>query len=256
MILSNVSKLVKQNFRRDKKLFCNLRMYSIVEMRTYEAYPDKTQEYLKLVSISSDIRKKYLGNEFKLFLGAETGYGTLSDFIHLYSYDNLDNRSKLRKSMNSDPEWKSFLETSRNCLKSQKSEIFVPAIIPNLNIKYFTHNINTNDPSAVYEIRHYQLRPGYDTIPIVLDIFSRGLPDKLAHCNNDTGSLILLAHSDISVLNQFIEIWRYPSPIASIKHREASRKALKWRESIADMAKITIEFKNRLMVPTSFSPLK
>ncbi len=88
----------------------------------------------------------------------------------------------------------------------------------------------------------------------MISILSRGLPDKLAVCDSSLGELVLLAHSDVSTLNQFIEIWRYPSPAASMEHRVASRKALVWKDTIAEAAKITVTFKNRIMLPTSFSP--
>jgi len=225
-------------------------------LRTYDTIPSKTQEYKMLAKASASIRSKYTKESWKLFLSPETGYGSLNEFVHLYTYDSMVHRADVRKAMGKDEEWIKFLQESKVCLSHQQSEIFVPARLP--SIDYFASKASTMGESedTVYEIRHYQLIPGYTTVPKMIDIFSRGLPDKLAACDSSLGELILLAHSDVSTLNQFIEIWRYPSPAASIEHREASRKALVWRDAIAEAAKITVFFKNRIMTPTSFSPLK
>lgn len=227
----------------------------LIELRTYDTIPSKTLEYKELAKTSASVRSKYTKDSWKLFLSAETGYGSLSEFVHLYTYDSMVHRAEVRKAMGKDEEWKKFLEESKPCLSQQQSEIFVPTKIA--GIDYFASEASLGESDdTVYEIRHYQLLPGYTTVPKMIDIFARGLPDKLAACDSSLGELIVLAHSDVSTLNQFIEIWRYPSPAASIEHREASRKALVWRETIAEAAKITVTFKNRIMIPTSFSPLK
>jgi hypothetical protein len=194
---------------------------------------------------------------WKLYLLPDTGYGTLQDFLHIYHYkDGLEERSDIRSKMALDSKWMEFLDTSRKCLNQQKSEIFVPINLKGLHIDYFNIDKSNNENNnPVYEIRHYQLIPGYDTIPKMIDIFSKGLPDKLT-CGKGFGELILLAHSDVTILNQFIEIWRYPSQKASIAHRVASRKSDIWRQSIADAAKLTQQFQNRLMTPAKFSPLQ
>ena len=227
----------------------------LIELRTYDTIPSKTQEYKAFAEASASIRSKHTEGCWKLFLSAETGYGSLNEFVHLYTYDSMVHRAEVRKAMGKDEGWKKFLEESKPCLRQQQSEIFVPAKLKDTD--YFASEATARgSEDAVYEIRHYQLIPGYTTVPKMIDIFSRGLPDKLAVCDSSLGELILLAHSDISTLNQFIEIWRYPSPAASLEHRVASRKALVWRDAIAEAAKITVTFKNRIMVPTSFSPMK
>lgn len=248
-----------------KKLIkCRNYHSGIVEIRTYEAIPEKLKEYIYECQAIASVRHKYLAEMWKLYLLAETGYGSLADLIHIYHYKGgLEERQDKRKQMSSDLDWIQFLESSRPLLKQQRSEIFIPAKIelPDYNIPCLTMDndnkyCNSTTSEAVYEIRHYQLKPGYDSVPKLIEIFQRGLPDKLKHCDEKTGQLMLLAHSDVGILNQFIEIWRYPNAAASITHRESSRKALKWREAINEAAKITVTFQNRLMLPSRCSPLK
>jgi hypothetical protein len=230
----------------------------IIELRTYQSKPDEMNNYKNRSQLIAPTRLKYMEDRWKLYLYPDTGYGTLQDFLHIYHYkDGLEERSAIRMKMALDSKWMEFLDTSRKCLNQQKSEIFVPINLKGLHIDYFNvDKSNNGNDNPVYEIRHYQLIPGYDTIPKMIDIFSKGLPDKLHSCGNGLGELILLAHSDITILNQFIEIWRYPSQKASMAHRVASRKSEIWRQSITDAAKLTQQFQNRLMMPAKFSPLQ
>ena len=227
----------------------------IVEIRTYQSKPEYMNDYKDQSALIASTRAMYMEDRWKLYLLPETGSGTLQDFIHIYHFDGLEERSNIRKSMTLDKKWNEFLQTSRKCLVQQKSEIFVPINLKGIHLDYFNKSADKNE-NPIYEIRHYQLIPGYETIPQMIDIFSKGLPDKINCCGNKLGQLVLLAHSDISILNQFIEIWRYPSQKASIEHRIASRKSNLWRQSIADAAKLTVTFQNRLMIPAKFSPLQ
>ena len=229
----------------------------IIEIRTYQSKPEDMNDYKNKSTVIAPTRSQYMQDRWKLYLVPETGSGTLQDFIHIYHFEGLEERGNIRRKMALDNKWDEFLNTSRKCLVQQKSEIFVPINLKGIHLDYF--NINKSDDkndNPIYEIRHYQLIPGYDTIPQMIDIFSKGLPDKLNCCGDKLGQLVLLAHSDISILNQFIEIWRYPSQKASLEHRTASRKSNIWRQSIADAAKLTVTFQNRLMIPAKFSPLQ
>merc|ERR1711871_1918085 len=123
----------------------------LIEIRTYDAFPERTKEYHDLASESADLRVKHTGDCWKLFLSAETGYGSLNEFVHLYSYESMVHRANVRKSMGADSGWARFLGASKPCLSSQKSEIFVPARLPGLT--YFTLP-SSDSPEAVYEIRH------------------------------------------------------------------------------------------------------
>ena len=209
-MLSRISKSpnsLKYNFR------CMSSRKGIIEIRTYKGFPQHSSEYLRHANASAGLRERYCGDRWKLFLRPETGYGSLSDFIHIYHYPGMQERFESRKKMGEDKNWNDFLIASRPCLQEQSSEIFCPAnIILNEgqnDFEYFSIPEEANSLDAVYEIRHYQLIPGYETVPQLIEIFNEGLPDKINACDSSTGRLILLAHSDVGLLNQFIEIWRW-----------------------------------------------
>lgn len=120
----------------------------IIELRSYTAKPERTKDYAQMALGSADIRTKYCGDNWKLFLSAECGYGSLSDFVHVYTYDDLSHRAAARKAMAADPAWQSFLLNSRSCLQDQKSEIFVPANIAGLDFKYFSADASMGPVSS------------------------------------------------------------------------------------------------------------
>jgi hypothetical protein len=255
--IKNISNIVNRRYLCTSKSLSS-KHNGIIEIRTYQAKPELHTDYKNKSALIAPLRKQYMQDKWKLYLQAETGYGTLQDFIHIYHYENgLQQRSDIRKNMSNDSKWNEFLNTSRQCLVQQKSEIFAPVNLNGIHINYWKNdNYNNNNNNSVYEIRHYQLIPGYNVIPSMIDIFSKGLPDKLNCCSESLGKLILLAHSDITVLNQFIEIWRYPSQQKALEHRIESRKAIEWRKCIESAAKLTVTFQNRYMIPLNFSPLQ
>ena len=159
----------------------------IVEVRTYTAHPGSSSSYVELAAAAADTRRKHCKDGWKLFLSAETGSGSLSDFIHIYTYDSLQHRQEVRAQMARDPQWQLFLEASRPCLSSQRSEIFCPAVVPHIDRSYFPSSSSSSGGGGVFEIRRYQLRPGYDSVPKLVEAFSRGLPDKLNRCSADSG---------------------------------------------------------------------
>uniref|UniRef100_A0A0G4HEW4 NIPSNAP domain-containing protein n=1 Tax=Chromera velia CCMP2878 TaxID=1169474 RepID=A0A0G4HEW4_9ALVE len=223
----------------------------ILEVRTYDIFPKDVSAYLTCCRNSAQTRRRHQPGW--LFYGtAETGYGTLGDLVHLYAFQSLTDRAEGRKALGSDPEWKKFLQDSRPCLKSQGSEIFRPSNLDIPGVQYWPEVAPS--PQAVYEIRHYQLRTGYDAVPRLLDAYRGGIEDKIRADEAGDGKLMLVAHSDIGTLNQVLEVWRYSSLEGSLKVREASRKSEKWKQAISKAAELALSFKNRILIPTDLSP--
>ncbi len=176
--------------------------------------------------------------------------------------------------MGKNEEWVEYLKFARPCMKSQKSTIFVEAPLvkevegvcglgpglaeahlENLNLDNDTSSTSSN---SIYEIRRYQLKLGYDTVPTFLSLYSAGLPSKLAaHGNDPSTTLITVLYSEVGQLNEVIEIWRHGSGTAAMERsRVASRGAAEWRSAIGDIADLATVFTSSIHKPTSFSPLK
>jgi len=241
----------------------------IIELREYELHPSQAQNYITTTTATSDLRKSL--TPLRMFSIPETG-GQLHVATHLYYYEGgFEERNERRADMGKSDEWKKYLSQVRPCMANQKSTIFVEAssiLEENAEVCGFTlgnvesmlDNIpksHSSESDTILEIRRYQLKLGYDTVPKFLDIYGRGLPSKLNSSGTDpTTALISLLYSEVGQLNEVIEIWRHGSSNAMERSRVAARSATKWRNSIASIAELSTSFTNTIHKPLGFSPLR
>lgn len=240
----------------------------LVELREYDLKPDQVNTYLKHTSAKSDLRQSL--TPLRLFTMPETG-GSLNVATHLYYWaDGFAGRNEGRASMAANADWKEYLKTAKGCMNSQQSTIFVEAPI----VQSFdevcglepgkaeealaTDRQDYDYRDCVYEIRRYQLKLGYDTVPNFLKWFTVGLPSKLnAEGTDPTTSLITLLYSEVGNLNEVIEIWRHGGGTAAMERsREASRGASEWRRAIGEIAELAVKCTSTVHKPLPFSPLR
>eukprot|EP00958_Prasinococcus_capsulatus_P029933 scaffold7799_cov363-Prasinococcus_capsulatus_cf.AAC.2 len=114
------------------------------------------------------------------------------------------------------------------------------------------------------------LRPTDRCATLLLALGGLGFPAKLAARRQ--GELVMLAYSDIGLLNTFIELWRHDSmqvppdnaaeagngadlrsvghpDQASIEAREASRGVAEWRTCVQRAAQLTSSFQTQILKP-------
>ncbi|KAL4857838.1 Protein NipSnap 3A [Chlorella vulgaris] len=206
----------------------------LLELRQYTMQPQGIKEFLRLTQDSVELRKSLLP-----FLGmftCDTG-GALNRAVHLYHYRDFDHRDLHRAASAASSEWQNgYLAHSRTCLAHQESSIFVPAAgvmaaAGAAPVQSFEAQPLQQGKQAVYELRQYQLKPGYDGVPKLVAAFERGIPHKVAA--DTQGKLVFFGHTEVGMLNSVIELWRYPSAQACHDARKASRAVPEWRECIA-----------------------
>ena len=96
----------------------------IIEMRTYNIKTGKTNEFIKIYN--EDIREvhtKILGNQIGFFYSE---FGKLNQVIHLYGYDNYEDRSKRRIELSNDEKFKSYVKKVVPLIDSQENQILLP----------------------------------------------------------------------------------------------------------------------------------
>ncbi len=97
----------------------------IVEQRTYTLHPGKAAEYLKLYTESGfEIQSRTLGHLFGFF---HTEIGPLNQIIHMWAYDDLNQRAERRKELQANKDWQAFVKTIRPLIVKQENKILVPA---------------------------------------------------------------------------------------------------------------------------------
>ena len=106
-------------------------------------------------------------------------------------------------------------------------------------------------PRAVFEMRTYALKLGYDTVPDFLALYGRGLVDKLRVDDSGASRLVTLLYAEAGAapLNTVVELWRHESAAGSQRSREASRGAAEWRAAIGEIAKLAVRFETQLLAP-------
>lgn len=82
------------------------------------------------------------------------------------------------------------------------------------------------------------------------------IPHKLAAHPRDQAELVFFGHTDVGVLNNVIELWRYESAAGCMAARQASRGVHEWREAIAAVAPLVQSFQSSFLQPTPFSPMQ
>jgi len=97
----------------------------IVEQRTYTTHPGKWRDYLALYEAEGlEIQKRILGRMVGYYR-SETG--TLSQIVHLWAYEDMNERTQRRHALMADPGFKAYAAKMLPLLQNQESRILVPA---------------------------------------------------------------------------------------------------------------------------------
>jgi hypothetical protein len=244
-----------------RRTFSTSSVTPIVELREYKLYPGKAAEYMKHTFDYASVRHEHVPT--RLFSLPETG-GQLHVATHFYHYsEGYEQRDDIRSKMVKDERWVEYLGLIRPLIGEQYSTIFTEAPL----VQFFgLHGMkNGSSPggeqddhsSASYEIRRYQLKLGYDTVPMFLKHYSQGLPSKLNAPGTDpTTSLVSLLYNDTGPLNEVIEIWRHGGGTKAMGiSREAARGAEEWRTAISHIAQLAESFRSTIHKPCTTNGL-
>jgi len=236
----------------------------IIELREYEIHPDMVVPYLNETALSSDVRK--ILTPLRVFSVPESG-GKLNVATHLYHFaGGYAERDDRRKDMGNSNDWKEYLSKARRCIQSQKSTIFVEAPLVKetegvigLEMGYAETSLDMKSSTdCILELRRYQLKLGYDTVPNFLKLYGEGLPSKLNAPDTDPStSLITVMYTELGSLNEVIELWRHGDGTKAMElSRVAARGASEWRTAISEIAGLAVNFTSTIHKPVSWSPIK
>jgi hypothetical protein len=96
----------------------------IVEQRTYTLHPGKVPLYLEIYQRDVyELQVRTLGNMVGYFT---TEIGTLNQIVHMWAYEDLEDRRKRRATLFADPQWTAFLEKILPLIVEMKNQILIP----------------------------------------------------------------------------------------------------------------------------------
>jgi hypothetical protein len=208
----------------------------IYEVRTYTLRAGAVAEFEERYAARLPQRLKHSA------LGAfwHTEFGPLNQVIHVYPYDDLNQRASVRAALAADPV-RAAQPGGGDLIVAQESEIMNPAP--------FMHVLGSRDYGTgnVYEMRTYTYAPG--DIPKVLEAWA-----KVIESRERLSPLAACWTSELGGLNKFVHTWVYKDLAERDRVRAASRAPGSGWPAQSGVRPIRQE--NKLLVPASFSPVR
>lgn len=207
----------------------------IYEVRTYTLRPGTVAEFEERFAKRQPLREKHS----KLGAFWHTDFGPLNQVIHVWPYEDLQQRTAVREAMAKDTAL-AQLPGGRDLIAAQESDIMIPAP--------FMHPLGSRDYGRgnVYEMRIYTFAPG--DIPKVLDGWGKAIEAR-----EKFSPLAACWTSELGGLNKFVHTWVYKDLNERVRIREESRKAGAWPPQTGVRP---VRQENKLLIPAAFSPLK
>ncbi len=209
----------------------------IFEMRTYDLKPRSLPEVEKRFGESYEKRRKY--SELAAFWHTEIG--PLNQIIHVWPYQDLEERNRIRAASVKDGAWP---PDTGEFIVAMRSEIMIPfAISPELK---------PGKVGPYFEIRTYTYAPG--DLPKLMQVWEKAVPARMKF-----SPLCAAWYSELGGLNKFVHIWPYPSLDARNDVRRKAQAAGVWPPSATKLGmpeyRLTSQ-ENKIVMPSSFSPLQ
>ncbi|PYM19076.1 MAG: NIPSNAP family protein [Candidatus Rokuibacteriota bacterium] len=210
----------------------------IFELRQYTFHPGKLPEYLKL---NAEVGRKIRGNDYGKFEGGfTTEFGTLNQYVHLWSYPDLNERERLRGELAKNQAWATeYVAKIRPLLLHQQNKI----------LSSVTPFKPPADSGNIYELRTYRAVPGKlaEWFTLTREI----LPAREKYSRN-----VGYWETQVSQLNEAVHLWVY----RDLNDRAAARgKALQdpeWQAFLAKSLPLLQQQDALVLIPTAVSPMK
>jgi hypothetical protein len=207
----------------------------IYEVRTYTLKPGSVAEFESRFEQRHPYREKYS----KLGAFWHTEMGPLNQVIHVWEYEDLNQREEAREAASQDRDLQR-LPGGREFVVEQQSEAVIPAP--------FMHPLGSRDYGTgnIYEMRTYTYEPG--GIPEVLMAWEEAIPHR-----EEYSPLAACWYTEFGGLNRFTHVWVYSDLNERARIRAESRQGTHWPPQ-ASVRPVRQE--NKILMPAAFSPVK
>ena len=203
----------------------------IYEFRTYTLKPGGVPEFERIFGEALPHREQYS----KLAAFWHTEVGPLNQVIHVWGYEDAQQRSEVRAAAAQNPNWP---PKGGHLIVKMESEIVVPGP--------FQEPIEPGSYGPLYEMRYYDATPG--SMPEIMEAFGNKLPDRRKHSD-----LFFAGSTDMGLLNKLIHIWPYNDMNHRSETRAAAVAAGDWPPPIGPHI---VNMNTKFMLPSAFSPVQ
>jgi len=98
----------------------------IIDHRTYTLHPGKLPQFLKIYEEKGfPVQTRHLGAPVGWYVSMDIG--PLNQVVHLWAYDDLNQRAARRAAMQADPEWSAYLAEATPLLQHMENKILSAA---------------------------------------------------------------------------------------------------------------------------------
>lgn len=203
----------------------------IYEVRTYRLKPGTVAECEQRFAEALPYREQYSP------LGAfwHTEIGPLNQIIHVWPYEDVQQRATIRARAAQDPHWP---PTISHLVETIETEIFLPAP--------FMPPLGKRQRGGIYEMRTYLYQPG--TIPEVLARWAAAIPQRV-----QLSPLAACWYSEVGELNTFVHIWPYRDLAERDRIRAAAQRLPSWPPKTREFL---LRQSTKILIPAAFSPLQ
>lgn len=210
----------------------------IHELRIYTMKPGRMPEYLEY---ARTIGRPARGNDYGVVHGYwTTEFGTLNQVWHIWSYDSLDERARLRGELAKNEAWtKEYVPRIRPLIEKQDIRFMHPM-----------KDIGApQQEGGIYEMRIYRTEMGMAR-PYAEE-YMKVMPLRERYSRN-----IGLWVGESPQPNEVLHMWNYPSADARAKTRAELFKDQAWLDYLKRQSGRVVEMNNFLLIPTAYSSLK
>ena len=203
----------------------------IYEIRTYDLTLRSAPEFEKRFG------EKLPGRQEFSQLGGlwHTEVGPLHQVVHIWPYDDLNQREEVRNQAVASGKWG---PDAAHMVVNAQSEIFKPAP--------FMHPLGNRDIGPIYEMRTYTFPTG--AMSGVLEAWA----ERIEH-RETFSPLAGCWYSELGGLNKFVHLWAYKSFAERNRVRDESRKGGLWPPSVPVMP---VKQENKILIPAECSPMQ
>ena len=203
----------------------------IYEVRTYTLKPGSVAKFEENFGKALKAREKYS----KLGGFWHTEIGPLNQVIHIWPYENMEERNEIRAEASKDPDWPPA--NPSDMYVSQESEIWNPAP--------FMRPLGPDQALGnIYEMRIYTYQTG--TMGEVIKRWAAAVPHR-----EEYSPLAIAMSSELGGLNKWMHVWPYKDLEDRERIRTEASKSEHWPPQTREFL---VKQENKMLVPASFSP--
>ena len=211
----------------------------VYELRCYTLVPGKMPEYLKA---AETIGRPARGNNYGVNHGYWTAeFGALNQIWHLWKYDSLNERERLRGELAKNKDWtEKYVPTIRPWIQRQDLRVMNPVV-----------DIKPSDGTTgnVYELRIYR------TVLGGAQQYGKDFLE-VKEAREKYSPIWGAWTGELPQPNEWIHLWRYKNLQERTEARAAAMKDPAWLAYIAKGTPLLAEMQSTLLIPASFSASK